>query len=401
MPYCPRCGKEVLASDQFCLNCGQSLERLYNQPEPTPSPQLAPPVPAMNTSNLYLIGEQGLLKIGTWFPIIAVTIGLGTFLGLTLAIISGLNGVSLSVVISLIIAPIIGEVRARRLAGLAKLSYDELAKAGISTIPWPSIEVMRVTGRKLAFKTDRGWVSSTVETADAERLGNRVPSILGEKFARTPEQPPRLSPLTKFLLLTLVILVASELILAAASLSPFLVGEQSHYTTLYNNTEASLGSTVYQQWWSIFQNNVQVALYGFVPALGSFFLAFSSYNTGRIIQVIGVLNHVSPSAVLFVLFIFPHTWVEELSYPLAAALGYYSFTWRHQSYAEFSNWKTRASTKVTLGFAVVALILAIAATLEVSEPSLGLGALLLWVPVLVGAFYAFVKLRSRIAAALS
>jgi len=403
MPYCPRCGKEVLATDQFCLNCGQRLERLYSQSEPpATSSQLAPPVPAMNASNLYLIGEQGLLKIGTWFPLIAVTIGLGIFLGLTLAIVSGLDGVSLSVVSCLIIAPIIGEVRARRLAGLARQSYEELAsKAGIHTIPWSSIDVMRVTGRKLAFKTNRGWVSSTVETADAERLGNRAPAILGEKFARTPEQPPRFSPLTKFLLLTAVILVASELILAAASLSPFLVGEQSHYTTLYNDTEASLGSTVYQQWWAIFQNNVQVALYGFVPALGSFFLAFSSYNTGRIIQVIGVLNHISPSDVLFVLFILPHTWVEELSYPLAAALGYYSFTWRHQSYAEFSNWKTRASTKVTLGFAVVALIIAIAATLEVSEPSLGLGALLLWVPVVIGAFYAYMKLKSRIAAALS
>jgi len=391
-----------LATDQFCLNCGQSLERLSNQTEPAPSPELALPVPAMNTSNLYLIGEQGLLKVGTMFPMIAVTIGLGIFLGLTLAAISGLNWVALTVILSLIIAPIVGEMRARRLAGLAGLSYEELAaRAGVQTIPWSSIEVMRVTGRKLAFKTDDGWVSSTVETADAERLGNRAPSILGERFAKTPEQPPRFSPLAKFLLLTMVILVVSELILAAASLSPFLVGEQSRYATIYNNTEASLGSNVYQQWWGIFQNNVQVALYGFVPALGSFFLGFSSYNTGRIIQVIGVLNHVSPSGVLLVLFILPHTWVEELSYPLAAALGYYSLTWRHQSYAEFSNWKTRASTKVTLGFAIVAFILAIAATLEVSEEGLGLWALLLWVPVVLGAFYAFIKLRPRIAVALS
>jgi len=331
-----------------------------------------------------------------------LTIALGTFLGLTLAIITGLNGIALSVVFSLIIAPIIGEVRARRLAGLVRLSYEELAsKAGVQAIPWSSIELMRVGGRKLVFKTGSGWVSSTIETSDAERLGNRAPSILGERFAKTPEQPSHFSPLTKFLLLTAIILAVSELTLAAASLSPFFAGEQGHYTTIYNSTEASLGSTFYQQWWSVFQNNIQVALYGFVPGLGSFFLAFASYNTGRIIQVIGVLNHVSPSDILFVLYVLPHTWVEELSYPLAAALGYYSFTWRHQSYAEFSNWKTRASTKVTLGFAIVALILAIAATLEVSEPSLGLGALLLWVPVLMGAIYAFMKLRSRIAAALS
>ncbi len=27
MPFCPRCGKEVLPTDRFCLNCGQDLQR--------------------------------------------------------------------------------------------------------------------------------------------------------------------------------------------------------------------------------------------------------------------------------------------------------------------------------------------------------------------------------------
>lgn len=27
MPFCPKCGKEVLETDKFCLNCGQTLDR--------------------------------------------------------------------------------------------------------------------------------------------------------------------------------------------------------------------------------------------------------------------------------------------------------------------------------------------------------------------------------------
>lgn len=389
--------------DQFCLNCGQSLTRLYGQPEAAPSPPLVPPVPAMDTSSMYLIGEQGLLKVGTWFPLVAVSVIVGTTLGLVVANFFGLNGVAMSVIVALIVAPIIGELRARRLATAANMSYEELSsKSGVKTIPWPSIEFMRVVGKKLTFKSGGGWVSSTVERTDAERLGKRAISLIGEKFTTAPEKQSRFSPLTKFLLLTVVILALSEAILAAASLTPFYGGEQDHYTTLYNNVEAGLGPTVFQQWWAIFQNNVQVALFGFVPGLGSFFLGVSSYNTGRIIQVIGVLNNVPPTNILLVLFILPHTWVEELSYPLAAALGYYLFTWRHQTYAEFSNWKTRASTKVTLGVASVALILAMAAALEVFEPGVGIGfSFFLWVPLIVIGIYAYLKLKTRLNAALS
>jgi hypothetical protein len=92
----------------------------------------------MDTSSLYLIGEQGLLKVGTWFPLVAVSVIVGTILGLVVATIFGLNGVAMSVVITLVIAPFIGELRARRLAALANMSYDELSsKSGVKTIPGP------------------------------------------------------------------------------------------------------------------------------------------------------------------------------------------------------------------------------------------------------------------------
>jgi len=405
LPYCPKCGKEVLATDQYCLNCGQSLERLSGHPESPASTQLISPVRAMDTSNLYLIGDEGLLKAGTMLPLVALPIILGAALGLLVVIYSDFgNWVAMSVVLALIIAPIVGAYRARHLSRLVGLTREELAsRQNVRTIPWSSIQSMRIMGRRLSFKTATGWYSTTIDRTDADRLAQKASSELGGNFAAVPEAPPRFSPMAKFLLLAAAIFIITEGITFAASLIPFGPGEQLHYTNLYNSTETSLSQspTIFQQWSEIFLNNVQVALAGFVPAFGSLILSLSSYNTGRVIQVAAIHFGVSPSTFLTLLFILPHTWVEEVAYPLAGALGLYMFTWRHQSYAEFSNWRTRGSTKVALGFASVALILAVAAALEVSEPSLSIGALLLWVPVVIGALYAYMKLKSRIAAALS
>jgi zinc-ribbon domain/Stage II sporulation protein M len=403
LPYCPKCGKEVLATDQFCLNCGESLERLSGRPESPAPTQLVPPVPAMDTSNLYLIGDEGLLKVGTTLPLVALPIILGAALGLLVVIYSDFgNWVAISVVLALIIGPIVGAYRARRLSRFVGLTREELAsRPGVRAIPWSSIQSMRIVGRRLSFKTATGWYSTTIDRTDADRLAQKASSALGGNFAVVPEGPPRFSPTMKFFLLFAAIFLITEGITFAASLTPFFAGEQEHYTNLYNNVEAGLGPTIFQQWSEIFLNNVQVALAGFVPAFGSLILSLSSYNTGRVIQAAAIHFGVSPSTFLTLLFILPHTWVEEVSYPLAGALGLYMFTWRHQSYAEFSNWRTRGSTKVALGFACVALILAVAAALEVSEPTLSIGALLLWVPVVIGALYAYLKLKSRIAAALS
>jgi hypothetical protein len=411
MPYCPKCGKEVLATDQFCLNCGQSLERLSSHVE-SPSPpdaQLVPAVPAMDTSNLYLIGDEGILKIGTMFPLVAVSIILGAAVGLLVQIFTDFgNWVAISVVLTLLVAPIICAFRARRLSTLTSLSHQELSmKQGVRTIPWSSIQSMRIKGKRLSFRTVSGWFSATIDRADASRLGQKAASMLGGNFAEVSEDPPRFSPITKFFLLTAAIFILTEGITIAASLTPFFAGEQGRYTSFYNNVESGLGTTLYQQWITIFLNNVEVALTSFVPAYGSIILGFASYNTGRIVQVIAIhysttLHYnVSPSAILVALYILPHSWVEEVSYPLAGALGFYMFTWRHQSYAEFSSWKTRASTKVAMGFVFIALILAFAALLEVVEGALQIGALLLWVPVVLGSIYAYLRFKPQLAAYLS
>ena len=37
MPFCPKCGKEVLETDKFCLNCGQTLDQATWTGAPTGS----------------------------------------------------------------------------------------------------------------------------------------------------------------------------------------------------------------------------------------------------------------------------------------------------------------------------------------------------------------------------
>jgi hypothetical protein len=74
-----------------------------------------------------------------------------------------------SVILALIIAPILAEYRAHR---LANLDHEELtSKTGARTIPWSSIEHMRIKGRTLTFKSNGLWTSATIETSDAARLG--------------------------------------------------------------------------------------------------------------------------------------------------------------------------------------------------------------------------------------
>ncbi len=43
MPFCPNCGKEVLATDKFCLNCGNTLDRTVPAPSVGPATASAPP----------------------------------------------------------------------------------------------------------------------------------------------------------------------------------------------------------------------------------------------------------------------------------------------------------------------------------------------------------------------
>ena len=69
----------------------------------------------------------------------------------------------------------------------------------------------------------------------------------------------------------------------------------------------------------IFTNNFLISLVLFVPLVGPFFGIFVMHNTGMVIaaQSITAPTHPPPMLVLFILFIFPFTWMEFLAYSVA------------------------------------------------------------------------------------
>jgi hypothetical protein len=373
-------------------------------PQPAPTTSLTNPVYGMHIENLYVIDDQDLLKVGTRFSLTVLPFIIGAVLALIVVITLGFGSWdSMSVAMILILLPVFGTYRALRLRKLVSLPRETLLSTKkVQQIPWSSIQNMIVKGKTLTFKLAHNWTSVTIDKSDVERLSAKASATLGPAFASIPEVPSQFSPARRFLLLTLGLFVLTQALTIGASLAPFFAGEQDRYLSLYNTVRQSVGTaSIFQQWAAIYFNNVQIALASFVPGFGFLTLGLSSYNTGRVIQAAAIYFNLTPTTFLVNLYLFPHSWVEELSYPLAGALGLYALTWRKQSYAEFSNWKTRASTKVSFAFAVVAIVLAIAALLEVTEPHLGLAALLLWGPVVVVGVYFYSRFKSKLVVALS
>jgi len=353
----------------------------------------------MTTESAYSLGDDGILKVGTQFPVIVFAFMLGIIIStiVTIGFDFG-NWIPMTVAFTLLMLPLIGEYRSRRLRRLLGMPREALRiAAGVTIAPWPSIQFMSVKGRSLTVRFVDRMISATLDEDDISRLRAKGAATLGEgtRFIFIPEEP-RHSPIRRFAILFVFLFALTQVITIAASLGPFFPGEQARYTTLYNSVKGSLGPTPFQEWGEIYFNNVQIALESFVPGFGEFVLSASSYNTGRIIQAAAIQFGVAPTSFLSLLYVLPHSWVEELSYPLAGALGLYAFTWRKQSFSQFSNWRTRASTKVSLGFLLIALMLGVAGVLEVTEPSIGIGALLLWAPVGILAFVLYSKFRRRI-----
>jgi uncharacterized membrane protein SpoIIM required for sporulation len=82
-----------------------------------------------------------------------------------------------------------------------------------------------------------------------------------------------------------------------------------------------------------FSHNFLICLVMFVPIVGPLFGSYVFYNTGLVLSaetnVAAADNtmHVSPLLVFFLLFLFPHTWLEFIAYSAALAASVW-LTWR-------------------------------------------------------------------------
>jgi len=258
---------------------------------------------------------------------------------------------------------------------------------GTWLVPWRSIRMADWDGRTLWFSSadPEKKASVTFDQADAPSIEWNLSSG-GVRYTQKSHKLPH--RLTEFWTLAILLFIASQTILILAATLPFLPGEDHFYTTILNNTKSQVvNATFADQFRAIYTNNIQVAWGGSLPILGTISFGIASYNTGRVIQVIAMSANVPSAVVLLSLYILPHTWFEEFSYPMAAAAGLLAITtWRSVAPGEFVHWRNRGSTKFLLALGGVALTLAMAGFLEVLVGYLSLGVLLLWIPIGLGFF---------------
>ena len=106
MSSCPKCGKEVLDSDRFCLNCGQSLDRptVFATPNPlnqgTPrrpeSTQLDPKSPWTAAILNFFLPGLGYVYVGMGRDSKTTIFGIMLFVSLALAFYTGVIGAALA-----------------------------------------------------------------------------------------------------------------------------------------------------------------------------------------------------------------------------------------------------------------------------------------------------------------
>jgi uncharacterized membrane protein SpoIIM required for sporulation len=251
-------------------------------------------------------------------------------------------------------------------------------------------------GRTLWFTSTnpRRKMSVTFDRNDGP-LVERSLASWGVRYS--PKSPRLPQALTQLSTLALTLFLVSQFILISAAVLPFFPGEEQMYNTILNNTRSQVaGATFMEAFKAIFVNNLQVAWGGILPVLGQLSFGLASYNTGRVIQVIAISDHYPPSVVLVSLYLLPHTWVEESAYPIATAAGLLAVTkWRSVSPNEFTRRVNWGSWKLVFAMGGVTLILIAAGLIETAGLYLGIGEVLLWIPVGITIFFMVTWTRTR------
>lgn len=349
------------------------------------------PIRGLTANTAYYLSQDGLVGVRI-LPsyIIALVALLPALLVLPLLISGWLDSIFAGATVWLVLATLVhDELEWRGLKRLDASLASYPPKERRFAIPWISVKEAVWNGRLLTVRGNNTNPSRGAAIAFDAKSGPAVERSLlswGVRLTSRPQKARRVR--IGFLTLIIVLFVVSQVILFSAALLPFFPGEEQNYMTMWNTIESQVsGASFLSQFGQIFSNNLAIALVNMVPGFGLITMVVASYNTGRIIQVAAMSQNMPAWVAAFTLFLFPHTWVEELSYPIAVATGLTALTWRGLSPDELGRRLDRKSVKFALALVVVTGTLTIAGLLEVSEPALGASALLLWIPVLAGAIY--------------
>jgi uncharacterized membrane protein SpoIIM required for sporulation len=186
--------------------------------------------------------------------------------------------------------------------------------------------------------------------------------------------------------LTLILVVSS---------SPFFPGEYNAYHSQYNSLTPILSNNAVLQILDIFSNNFKVALLELIPVVGIALFGLSIYETARIVEVIGLVQKEGTGAALITLFALPSTWLELPAYCIATVEGVF-LAYAFVRVAR-NGWGVfrREVRFVLVNILLIAIILIVAATIEVTEIQLetagsaaygqdgAIIAFLTWIPALI------------------
>lgn len=382
------------SGQNFCRNCGHDVKE-----QPTVEQVQGQPgaLRGLGRNTLAYLMPDGIHGVGltsTTLLIIAILVPLPLFA----TIYSVTQAGAFAIYLTLWVATGLVLYDELRWRGLRKLGGGPPPEGRRSWfVPWRSIRMADWNGRTLWFTSqhpDRRL--SVTFDKDAALL---VEKTLTSEGVRYSWRPPKLPPaLTRFWTVVLLLFIIGQVTLILAAVLPFFPGEAQTYITILNNTKSTIaGTTFFGEFQAIFVNNVQVALGGAVPFIGTLTYTIANYNTGRVVQAIALTSSVSvqPYAVLITLYILPHTWIEESAYPIATIAGIFALTkWRSVSPGEFAHRLDRGSTKLVLALLGAAVILVAAGLIETLTTYIGFAAVGLWVPLIL-VTYSWSRVRRR------
>jgi hypothetical protein len=394
--FCPRCGLALEGQDRFCSRCGYDVGARLASPSPVEGRAELPVLLGLGLNSAYYLRRDGILSVQL-VPYSKVVLASVAAASVPVLVELLLNPTSLLIWVAAWFAPLallLDELKARALRRLRGTSPDELARRpGSSFTPWQSVKWVELRGDKLGMFEGGNYLLRRVGSVVLSRTSIPLARLvmaenLGQRFREKSGFGLR-SKVWNVIPLAIILFALSELTFVAASTAPFFAGEQEAYASLLSTVKGHFANTtILQEFWLILVNNSQVATSSSVPGVGLLILILSNYNTGRILQIIALQANYPPSLVLVTLFLEPHTLLEELSYPLASAIGLsFVLRWSTKSEERMSPVYNRSSARLALSYLGVFLLLATAGALEVTEPLLGVAALLLWLPVIAGGIF--------------
>ena len=402
MNFCPECGVGVGPDQKFCRNCGYNLgaRDAFSGAQQTSGQYLH--FIGLGSLSAYYMDWRGLSSVQgvSYFTAIFLAAITSPVVVGVLLLLSTIPFGGIAMVWFFVFYPFYDELRFRKFSKLeGKPLNDVEITRGSRTISWDSITRAVLAGRSLSVycggRRPQARLNLVGEDDKSQVAIYTLESNLGPKLVR-PKTHSTLAYLFRRGPLVAILFLVSEAILVAAAVAPFFPGEQETFTTLLNSTDKLFqGASPFQQYWLIFSNNLGIALSGAVPGLGQLALFAASYNTGRIIQVISNRASLPPQLLIAILYLYPHSLLEELSYPLFSLVWIYYASDGYQYTIQDLRMRRmkRHSVKILINLAEFTLLLAVAALFEVTEPLIGLAGFLFWIPVGIGAVYLFWRSR--------